>query len=97
MAPTSSSRLTNKPTSIDVSAIPLTQQATLGRDGGAARTSTLDADFTENNSSAASTAYPRVDGGKEAWLFLAGAFTIEMLVWYVFEQSQSSTVPLYAP
>jgi hypothetical protein len=24
---------------------------------------------------------PRADGGKEAWLFLAGCFTIEALVW----------------
>lgn len=24
---------------------------------------------------------PRVDGGKEAWLFLAGSFMIEALVW----------------
>lgn len=24
---------------------------------------------------------PRADGGKDAWLFLAGAFAIEALVW----------------
>lgn len=24
---------------------------------------------------------PPVDGGKDAWLFLAGCFTIEMLLW----------------
>ena len=24
---------------------------------------------------------PRPDGGKDAWLFLAGCFTIEMLLW----------------
>ncbi len=24
---------------------------------------------------------PRVDGGKDAWLFLAGCFTVEALVW----------------
>jgi hypothetical protein len=27
------------------------------------------------------TALPRVDGGKDAWLALAGAFTLEALVW----------------
>ena len=24
---------------------------------------------------------PQADGGKDAWLFLAGCFTIEMLLW----------------
>ena len=24
---------------------------------------------------------PRVDGGKDAWLFLAGCFTLEALIW----------------
>lgn len=28
---------------------------------------------------------PTADGGKEAWLFLSGCFTIEALVWGMFE------------
>ena len=30
------------------------------------------------------TKYPRVDGGKDAWLFLAGCFVFEALVWGKF-------------
>ena len=67
-----------------VSDIPLTQQAASMADDhdaqATSRTLTFDADFDEGEGSAA-PAYPRVDGGKDAWLFLAGAFTIEMLVW----------------
>jgi len=80
--------------------IPLTQQAAPiaadDRAQPASQTpSTFDADFAEDNSSAAA-AYPRVDGGKEAWLFLAGAFTIEMLVWYVSSfHSQSIEHPTH--
>lgn len=28
---------------------------------------------------------PRVDGGKDAWLFLCGCFTIEALIWGEFD------------
>jgi len=58
-----------------VSDIPLTQHATSIADDDHARTPTFDADFDEGDSSGAA-AYPPVDGGKDAWLFLAGAFTI---------------------
>lgn len=30
---------------------------------------------------------PRADGGKDAWLFLAGCFFVEALVWGVFAYS----------
>lgn len=66
--------------------IPLAQRAAPIANGTQARTASemreLDVDFAQDDSSVAG-AYPRVDGGREAWLFLAGAFTIEMLVWYV--------------
>ena len=62
-----------------VSDIPLTQQAASLADDDHARIAlqrrTFDADFDDGDSSAA-PAYPPVDGGKDAWLFLAGAFTI---------------------
>jgi hypothetical protein len=44
----------------------------------------LDVNFAEDeNAAGASGQYPRADGGKDAWLFLAGCFAVEMLVWYV--------------
>jgi len=44
----------------------------------------LDVNFAEDeNGAGASGQYPRADGGKDAWLFLAGCFAVEMLVWYV--------------
>jgi len=44
----------------------------------------LDVNFAEDEQAAgASSQYPRADGGKDAWLFLAGCFAVEMLVWYV--------------
>ena len=44
----------------------------------------LDVNFAEDEQAAgASGQYPRADGGKDAWLFLAGCFAVEMLVWYV--------------
>lgn len=74
-----------------VSDIPLTQQAASMTDDTdaqiASRRRTFDADFDEGDSSAA-PAYPPVDGGKDAWLFLAGAFTIGM--YYIFQINNAS-------
>jgi len=47
----------------------------------------LDINFAEDeNAAGASGQYPRADGGKDAWLFLAGCFAVEMLVWYVLQR-----------
>lgn len=38
-------------------------------------------------------ALPPVDGGKDAWLFLAAAFMVEALTWGEFEANQHSLMP----
>jgi len=56
----------------------------------------LDVNFAEDEQAAgASSQYPRADGGKDAWLFLAGCFAVEMLVWYVRLQSCELQWPFY--
>jgi len=40
-----------------------------------------DAEKGSDRSAANTTNVPRVDGGKHAWLFLAGCFVFEALIW----------------
>lgn len=40
-----------------------------------------EAEIDRNEDGRLEFSLPRVDGGKEAWLFLAGSFFIEALVW----------------
>jgi len=68
--------------------ITLTQLPTQGDiqpiDGAEASHEPLDVNFAEDEQAAGTCSqYPRADGGKDAWLFLAGCFAVEMLVWYV--------------
>lgn len=39
---------------------------------------------------------PRADGGKDAWLFLAGCFTLEALIWGKVLQAHALRHTIYA-
>ena len=41
----------------------------------------VETDGAEENRRSSITRLPPADGGKDAWLFLAGAFMLEALVW----------------
>lgn len=62
----------NTSSSIELTSTPVQPATFLGDD---------DAETVRNEENRLEFSLPRVDGGKEAWLFLAGSFFIEALVW----------------